>query len=56
MTTKKEKREQLLKELEALKKMRDVEVAHVTADGLLIKYIGDDEIANAFKEIPRWYA
>ncbi len=34
----------------------DTEVAHYQADCLLIKYIDDKEIENAYDEIDKWYA
>ena len=34
----------------------DVECAHVNADNLLLQYINDNEISEAFEAVPRWYA
>lgn len=34
----------------------DHEVAHFNADTALLEYIDDDEIAEAFTAIRRWYA
>ena len=34
----------------------DVEDAHLAADQVLLKLIGDREIAEAFYRIPKWYA
>jgi hypothetical protein len=47
--------------IERLKKLRelsdeDTEVAHCDADDALIEYIGDEEIAEAFDNIHKWYA
>lgn len=57
----KEKREKLLKRLETLRKTvikRDdgLEWAHAMADELLLQYIGDPEISQAFKVIPKRYS
>jgi uncharacterized protein involved in tellurium resistance len=45
--------------IEALKKcaaMSDNENAHIQADQLLLDFIGDDEIRQAFNSILRWHA
>ena len=34
----------------------DLEVQHMRADALLIKYIGDPEVARLFDELGKWYA
>ena len=34
----------------------DPEVAHLKADELLLAFINDDRVTEAFKEIERWYA
>ena len=34
----------------------DQEDNHIKADNLLLKYIGDDEIADAYYAIEKWYA
>lgn len=34
----------------------DEEVAHVRADELLLKYIDDESISQAFENIDKWYA
>jgi hypothetical protein len=34
----------------------DVEVDHMNADELLLKYINDDEVSDAFNAIYKWYA
>lgn len=48
-------KEELLRRLEALKGM-DPEVEHQQADGLLLRYLNDAEIADAFSRVERWYA
>lgn len=46
--------------LRALRKLqgpdRDSEACHQQADDLLLEYIGDREITEAFMAIERWYA
>ncbi len=49
-------KQQLLEELEELQKESDFEYAHEIADKLLIEYINDQEIADAFDSIGKWYA
>jgi hypothetical protein len=34
----------------------DEEIAHGRADEMLLEYIGDPEITEAFNNIPKWYA
>jgi hypothetical protein len=34
----------------------DCEEGHVIADGLLLDYIGDAEIKDAFDSIEKWYS
>ncbi|KKN17516.1 hypothetical protein LCGC14_0965010 [marine sediment metagenome] len=43
-----------LKELQRLSK-HDPEVAHDEADKLILKYVNDGEITEAFNLIKRWY-
>ena len=54
MKTKQEIMEELIK-LQELSE-GDAEAAHAKADYLLLEYIGEDDIAKAFKKIERWYA
>lgn len=49
-------RDELLKELKDLSGHYDAEVAHASADDLLLKFINDEEITAAFENIERWYA
>lgn len=46
-----EKKKRLLKILNELKKLSDVEVAHAEADEALLSFIDDKEIERAFEEI-----
>lgn len=47
---------QLLKKLEKCAKSYDTEAAHCDADALLVEYIDDEEIAEAYNKIDKWYA
>ncbi len=49
-------RDELLQKLKDLEEAHDVESAHVEADSLLLVYIDDAEISEAFHDIPKWYA
>lgn len=51
-------RDELLARLLALaaKADDDPEHAHIDADDLLLEYIGDLEITQAFHSIEKWYA
>jgi hypothetical protein len=49
-------RKQLVHALTALTEANDAEVAHSAADQLLIEYIDDEEIADLFKSIVKWYS
>jgi len=48
----------LLKELDKLhcKKYEDFEEGHIKADELLIKYINDKDIEEAFENVGKWYS
>lgn len=46
----------LIEYLKELKKYLDIESAHIEADNLLLEYISDDEITEAFNDIDKWYA
>lgn len=48
---------------EAIKRFRemkdndeDPEGAHIEADNILLDLVGDDELREAFRAIPKWYA
>lgn len=48
---------ELLKELQELSKdSADPEASHAEADELLLRYVNDSEIEQAFDKVPRWYA
>ena len=46
----------LIAKLKELARSLDEEHAHCEADGLLIEFIGDIEIADAYSAIGKWYA
>ena len=48
-------KEKLLQELKELED-GDQELVHIQADELLVRYIGDPDIKEAFERIPKWYA
>lgn len=49
-------KEELIAELKLCRQDSDVEYAHIRADDLLIKFINDDEIEDAYNSIPKRYA
>jgi hypothetical protein len=54
-------KQELIEELEKASKITfrghiDPEAAHIKADELLLEYINDPEITEAFNKIERWYA
>lgn len=49
-------KEQLIEELKALIDSDNLEEAHVTADNLLLDFINDEEVSDAFRDIDKWYA
>jgi hypothetical protein len=50
------KREALIAALTDLQSDQDTEGAHRKADLLLLAYIGDPEIEEAYNDVPKWYA
>lgn len=49
-------KEELIKKLKELQNSGDTEIAHVKADDLLIEYINDSDIADAYNALDKWYA
>ena len=49
-------KEELLEKLRELSNRGDTEDSHSEADFLLLDYINDEEIREAFVKIERWYA
>lgn len=49
-------RARILRELKALIRNDDQELAHVEADSLLVEYINDPEIVEAYSKVDKWYA
>lgn len=49
-------KEELIQRLSALTSNSDLEAAHVAADGLLLQYIDDEAVDEAFAAIEKWYS
>lgn len=49
-------KEELIRQLQILQHFGDIEVGHEKADQLLLDYINDADIAEAFLALTRWYA
>ena len=49
-------KEELIKKLKEQQLNSDTEMAHSIADDLLIEYVNDKEIEEAFDSIDKWYA
>lgn len=49
------KRNRLLMDLSKLHGSKDPEAAHREADDLIIGYLQDKEIAEAYRLVPKWY-
>ncbi len=49
-------KEELVKELKALQNGGDEESDHARADNLLLEYINDEEVDEAFDKIEKWYS
>ena len=49
-------REQLLAWLKINAESGDPETTHAAADRLLLRFIGDPEITEAFNALEKWYA
>jgi Glu-tRNA(Gln) amidotransferase subunit E-like FAD-binding protein len=56
LNSKKISREELIRILKELANNDDFEIAHSAADSLLLSYIDDEEITEAFDNIGKWYA
>ena len=48
--------DELIKQLKALQSGFDKESSHVQADQLLLEFIDDPRVTEAFKDIDKWYA
>ena len=48
--------DELLEELRALHGPQDIVVAHMKADDLLLGFIANAEVTEAFEKIEKWYA
>lgn len=49
-------KQELIEKLKKLRTTDDIEASHSDADDLLLKYINDTDISNAYEEVPKWYA
>ena len=49
-------KEELIKELKQQLNNGDQEDAHMAADNLLLQYINDKEIEDAYNMIDKWYS
>lgn len=49
-------RQELMDNLKELSQLKDVEMAHIEADELLVTYVNDPEIEKAYEEVPKWYS
>lgn len=49
-------KQDLLDKLKLLEQSGDYEAAHFDADRMLLQYINDPDISEAFKSVPKWYA
>lgn len=47
---------ELLDALASLGFEDNAEMIHINADDLLLKFIGDMEITEAYEKLPRWYS
>ena len=46
----------LIRRLKKLQDCGDTEIAHGQADDLLLEFINDEKVREAFDDIPKWYA
>lgn len=49
-------KKRLIAKLDKLARSYDTESAHCDADALLVEFIDDQEIADAYNRIDKWYA
>ena len=49
-------REELIEKLQSLEEDTDFELTHQEADELLIQYINDPEVTEAYDALLKWYA
>lgn len=54
--TQKISRKELIEKLNKLNAFDDIETNHIQADSLLLEYINDFEIAEAFEKLHKWYS
>ena len=56
MTDKQITKEELIKKLKELAKDNDCEMTHAEADDLLLLYLNDEEIREAYENVGKWYS
>ena len=56
MTDKQITKEELIRKLNELAEDDDYETAHAEADNLLLLYLNDKEIEEAYDSVGKWYA
>lgn len=49
-------KKELLAKLKMAKQNPDTEEGHWDADAALVRYINDEDIREAFQDVPKWYA
>jgi hypothetical protein len=56
MTDKQITKEELIKKLKEFAENDDYEMAHAEADDLLVLYLNDEEITDAYDSVGKWYS
>ena len=56
MTDKQITKEELIRKLNKLAKYFDYDRTHAEADNLLLLYLNDEEIKEAYDSVGKWYA
>lgn len=56
MTDKQITKEELIRKLNELAEDDDYEMTHAEADDLLLLYLNDEEIKEAYDSVGKWYA
>lgn len=49
-------KDELIKRLRACAEDHDIEVAHKATDDLILEYLADPEIRDAYDSVSKWYA
>lgn len=56
MTDRQITKEELIKKLKEFAENDDYEMAHAEADDLLVLYLNDEEIREAYESVGKWYS